>query len=124
MVDIITTGTSIISPTLLLEFESSRAGGTVIHRAVNRSAPDATLRPAGLRVGRMVLGFAGATSEAESFAAESLLASAAVFALVSSDRATIQVQFVIPESGSIARALEDETRNAWLLTFDWVEVSP
>lgn len=124
MGSIITSGSSTISPTAVVGYESSRDTGAVVHPVINRAAPDATLRVAGLRTGRLVLGFVGAAAEGDSAAAESLLATPAVFALVSSDRATVQMSFVLPKGGRLTRTLDPETRAAWTVAFDWVEVAP
>ena len=125
MADVIISGASVIAPTVILGYQSTREGGTIVHPIINRASPDASLRVASLRTGRMEMGFAAVgTAEADSAAAEALLATAAVFSLTSSERATVQLQFVVPEGGSIVRTLEDNTRSAWTVAFDWVEVVP
>ena len=73
MVDVITSGATVIAPTMILGYESSRPTRTLIHDVPGRSDPDATLRPAGLRKGRMTLGFAGPSAESDSASAGALL---------------------------------------------------
>lgn len=124
MADIITSGAAVIAPTIILGYESSRETRTVVHPILGRPAPDATLRPAGLRTGRLELGFTAATAEADSAAAETILSAAATFTLVSADRTTAQMAFVLPEGGRLSRALDDSTRNAWVVSFDWTEITP
>ncbi len=120
MADVITSGATVITPTLILGYESTRAPGTIVHDIIGRANPDVTLRPAGTRTGRMELGFIG---EADSYAAETALSTAAVFTLTSTDRPTVALSFIVKEGGTITRTLDDETRNAWTVAFDWREVT-
>lgn len=124
MSDIITSGASVIEPTLILGYSSTRAARTIIHDIIGRAAPDVTLRPAGLRSGRMELAFLTDDSESASAAAEAVLATAATFSLVSSDRASVSLQFVVPAGTNITRTLDDETRDGWVVAFGWQEVIP
>lgn len=123
MVDSILSSSASISPDLILGYESSRTSGAVVHPIVGRPAPDVTLRRAGLRRGRMQLGFLGEDAESASADAETALSAAAVFSLVSDDRSTIQMRFVLPSTGAITRQLDPDTRETWSVTFDWQEVS-
>lgn len=124
MTDTITIGATIITPTVVLGFESARPGGTLTHPILGRSNPDVTLRPAGMRAGTLQLGFAGASSEADSLAAETAHASGVVAVFASTDRATVGMSYVVPASGRITRTLEDTTRNAWVVSVDFEEVAP
>lgn len=124
MADVITSGASVIAPTIILGYESSRPGRTIIHPIVNRAADDATLRAAGPRTGRLELGFSGPAAEADSSVAEAVLATAGPFTFTSTDRTTVSLTFVVPKGGTITRTLEDTTRAAWVVAFDWHEVSP
>lgn len=121
MATLITSGANVISPTIVLGFTSTRASMNNIHDVVARANPDVSLRPAGLRSGTYELGFAGDTSEMDSFIAEALLATPVVFTVVSDERTTVQLSFVL--SGNLTRALETETRDAWIVSFDWQEVT-
>lgn len=120
----ITGGASVITPTVVLEFSSARAATTVVHEIINRANPDATLRVAGSRTGRIKLGFIGATAEADSAVAEASLAGAALFTYVTDpERPTLALTFVIPAGGQITRALDEVTRAAWTVEFDFREVT-
>lgn len=124
MATVITSGATVIEPTAVIEYASSRDGGTIVHPIIGRPAPDATLRPASLRKGRMQLVFAAATAEADSAAAENALAAAAVFTVYSPDRTTVQMSFIIPSDGTLTRTLSATTGVSWTVQFDWVEVAP
>lgn len=120
MATIFTTGTNTITPTIVLKFESSRETQSNVHPIIGRSNPDVTLRPGALRTGSFELGFAGPTSESDSLNAENLLSGASVFTVLSDERTTAQLSFVV--TGSVQRVLEDESRDAWIVTFSWQEV--
>lgn len=122
MADVITSGANVIAPTMILGYESARPTRTLIHDIVDRAEPDAILRPAGLRKGRLTLGFSGPTGESDSAAAEAVLAAAVAPVLSSPDRATVSMRFVLPEGGTLSRMLDPETRDAWMVEFDWQEV--
>lgn len=117
----ITSGASTITPTQVLGYSSSRPVMNIIHPVLGAASPDVTLRLAGLRKGTLELGFQGTTSEATSLAAENLLKSAVTFTLTSTDRTSIQMNFVL--DGTLERELEGESRNAWIVTFGWQEVA-
>lgn len=122
MADIITSGLFLITPTVVLGYGSAREAGTIVHPIINRAAPDVTLRPARLRSGdALELGFSSATSEADSKTAEEILSMPAVFTLSSADRTTVVMSFVV--RGTVKRTLEDVTRNAWVVSFGWQEVT-
>lgn len=123
MASIITSGSSTITPSAVTRYESTRDTGAVVHPIINRAAPDATLRVASLRKGRLEITFLGASAEADSDAAEEVLATAATFSLVSADRLSVQMSFVLPKGGRLTRTLSDTTRAAWVVAFDWVEVA-
>ena len=121
----ITGGATVIAPSVVLEFSSSRTTKTNVHDVINRANPAATLRVAGSRVGRIKLGFFGPTAEEDSSAAETSLAGASLFTYVTDpDRPTLGLTFVLPEGGQISRALDEVTRAAWTVEFDFREVSP
>lgn len=117
----ITAGAVIISPTLILGYESTRKPGNVIHEILGRESPSVTFRPAGLRRGRMELLFEEESTAAD---AEAALAAGEVCTLSDDDRTTVAMSFVLPRDGDLSRKLDDETRAAWVVAFDWREVSP
>lgn len=121
MSNIITRGSDTIAPTVIDGFRSERESRNVVHPILGRDEPDVTLRPSNLRTGTLTLGFEGPTSEARSKAAEDMLAASGVFTLASTERATAEMSFII--QGTPSRELEDETRDAWIVTLDFQEVS-
>lgn len=125
MAEIITSGATVIRPTLVLGYESTRAGGNIVHPIIGRRQPDVTLRPGGMRAGRLELLFDDpnpAVAESASAAAETLHNSAAVLTLRSDDRPSIGMSYVVPAGGNITRRLEDATREAWILAVDFEEI--
>lgn len=127
MPDLIVTGSTVIRPTLILGYQSTRAAGNVVHPIINRPSPDVTLRPASLRTGTLELLFAGddsAAVETASAEAETLHATAAVFTLISDDRPSIAMSYVVSGNGQISRALDPSTRDAWTVTVPFQEVGP
>ena len=124
MVDIITSGAVVISPSLILGYESEREAGTLVHPILGSSDDEITLRPARRRTGTLRLAFLDERSESDSLDAETALSQGAVFTLTSDDRTTIAMQFVVPSTGRVVRRLDDETRLDWTVTVDFQEVTP
>lgn len=114
----ITAGGTVITPTAVTEYQSTRAGGNVVHRILGRTDPDVTLRPAQLRTGTLEAIF---TSEADSRAAEVAVGDAGVMQYAD-DVSTVNMTFVLGEGG-VQRTIH-ESRAVWLLTIDYVEVLP
>ena len=121
MATIITSGENIITPTIVLEFETTSDSQSNVHPIIGQSIPDVTLRPAAARTGHVTLGFEGETSEDDSAAAEALLRTAAVFTVVSDDRPTVGLSFIV--HGSVSRNLDDDSRDAWTVTCNFREVT-
>lgn len=120
MTDAILHAGGTIEPTLILGYSSRRESGNLTHTIPGRGYPDATLRPAQLRTGTLTLGFEGPTSEADSRAAEDAHATGSIFTLLADARQTVEMHYY--PNGSISRDLEDETRDAWIVTVDFQEV--
>lgn len=121
----ITGGVTVITPNAVVAFSSVRQGKTRVHEVINRANPDATLRVAGSRAGRIKLAFTSASAEADSAAAEQALAGGALFTYVTDpSRPSLSMTFVVPDGGQINRVLSDVTRAAWTVEFDYREVSP
>ncbi|RPE75196.1 MULTISPECIES: hypothetical protein [unclassified Frondihabitans] len=110
-----------IAPDLVTGFESTRDSQTLFHSVIGRAYPDITLRPASLRRGTLTMLFASGDAESLSATAEDLHAAAGLFELTDPDRASVAMTYVV--SGAVGRALEDETRDAWLLSVDFQEVA-
>lgn len=121
MADTITSGASTITPTIVTDYSSEREAQSLVHVILGSPNPDITLRPATLRKGRLELGFHGASSEADSKTALDLLATSVTFNLVSSDRTSIPMLFVV--QGRVSRVLEDVSRGAWLVSFEYQETT-
>lgn len=118
----ITTGGSVISPDAFSSYESERAGGTIVHPILGSSDPDTTLRPALLREGSFALTFTRESAEYDSRAAEAVLSAGAVFTLLSPERTSVAMAFVVPQSGGIKRSLSS-SGGAWVVTVDYQEVA-
>lgn len=115
---LITSGANTIAPTLVLGYEADREANNIIHAIPGRANPDVTLRPANLRTGTLELGFA---SESASKTAADLHATLGVFTLTDTDRSTVAMSYVV--NGRIGRALEDQSRDAWIISVDFQEVT-
>ncbi len=114
-------GAAPIYPDMILGYESSREGGSLVHPILGTSNPDVSLRPAQLRTGMLSLAFLAASAEADSKAAEDQLSTVSVFTLLEDQRTTIGMRFVV--SGPIRRALDPESRSAWTVEVDYTEVA-
>jgi len=114
----ISDGTDTLTATIMDGYSAIRAGRNVVRRVLNSNVPAISLRPAALRRGRHRLVF-----ESESVAedAAAMLASAAELTLADTDRPNVGMTFVVPEGGDIRVELDDETRDAWIVEFDFQE---
>lgn len=120
MATIITHEADTITPTQVLGYRSEREAGNIIHPILGRSNPDVTLRAAALRTGELEIGFQGATAEADSLAAESIHATGGIFTVLSTERASVEMTYVV--SGRVRRELDDESRDAWVVAVGFQEV--
>lgn len=102
-------------------YEATREARTIVHPILNRSEPDITLRPAGLRTGTLTLLIA---EQADAVSAFGILSVPQVFTITDPDTPAIDMSFVTPEGGTIGIALDPETQDAWILTVPFAEVSP
>jgi hypothetical protein len=121
MAEYITHGVDVIAPTVVLNISSARESGNIIHPIIGRAEPDVTLRPASLRTGVLELGFAGPDAEADSADAEQAHAGMGAFTLHNDVRPSLGFSYVV--NGTVERALEDETRDAWIVRVGYQEVS-
>ena len=119
MSETITQGSTVITPDLVDGYTATNAGQNVIHIILGRSNPDITLRPPLLRSGTLDLFF---TTEAKAKAAADAFMVPAVFALASTDRPSIAMNFVVSPDGS-TRELEDTTRELWYVRVGYQEVT-
>jgi hypothetical protein len=118
MATTITTGVNIISPDLILSWESSQESRNIVHTIIGRSNPDVTLKPANLRTGTLELFF---TTPEDAFECAALHADAATF-LITSDQSWIDGMIYVV-TDSIGQILEDTTREYWQVNVPYQEIA-
>lgn len=118
MATTLSNGSVTLTPLLVLGYKATQDSKNVIHAVLGKTSPDVTLRKANMRSGTLEILFLTA---AEAEAARQLHIAEDVFTLDSSEITQINMQYVV--NGEITTALEDETRNAWVITIDYQEVS-
>lgn len=115
----ITHASGSIVPTIVDGYEASREARTVVHSVLNRSAPDITFRAAGMRRGTLSCVFA---DQLEAVSAFGVLSIPQTFTLSDDDVPSVGMSFVVAE-GDLTIALDDETREVWVVTVPFVEVA-
>lgn len=118
MATTITSGTTTITPTLVLGWEANQDSRNIIHTIIGRSSPDVTLKPAALRSGTLEMLFETATAANN---ARLLHADAAVFTLTSSEQPLANMTYVV--GNDISSVLEDTTRSLWQLNVSFQEIA-
>lgn len=116
--DAITHSAGTIVPDIIDGYRGSREVRTVTHTVLGNPSPDVTFRRAGLRSGRLSLVFG---VEADARAAEEVLALPQRLTLVTDDRPTLAMMFVVA-GGAIDVSLDDQTRDAWIVDVPFQEV--
>lgn len=116
MATTITFGTSTLTPISVEGYDSASPVNNIVHEILGRSNPDVTLRPAGLRTGTLTLHF---TNETQSRTAENLARTAGVGILISTERTTLGMTFVVG-NGTVTRRLTEY--GSWVVTFPYQEV--
>lgn len=117
----ITHSTGVITPTIVDGYSAARTPRTILHPILGRADDDVTFRPAALRKGSLTLVFA---LEADARNAADILAIPQLLTLSDPD-IDIAMSFVLSEdAGDLEISLDDETRDAWVLTVPFREVSP
>ena len=114
----ITHASSTITPDLIDGFNAARQSANIVHQILGLAEPDVTIRPALLRAGTLRLIFSDETASKD---AEDLHATGGIFTLASTERASIDMDYVV--SGTVRRYLSPETRNYWVLEVDFQEVA-
>ena len=112
----ITHDATTLSPIEILGYRSRREGGNLSHPVVGSEVVGITYRPAQLRTGSLTAVFTG---EAESLAAENLLATGTEFTLDNAETLTIEMAFSVV--GDITRELDMRT-GFWHVGFGFQEV--
>lgn len=120
MASTIAHSTGILTPAVVDGWRMSREARTRVHTILGRSAPDVTLRPAGMRKGSLRCVFA---TEAAASAAVGVFAKPQVLTFADTDRPTLAGSFVVAD-GDIEFELDDTTRNVWVVTVPFQEVTP
>lgn len=113
----ITSGATVITPTLVTGYETSQETRNIIHSIIGKSSPEVTLRVAMPRSGTLELLFETA---AAANTARTTHATGGTFTLASTEIPQANMTYVV--SGAIGIALEDETRRLWLVTVDYQEI--
>lgn len=117
MTSTIVAGQRVSTPLLVTGYQSVRKANNVFNDVLGGGL-DTTLSPAGLRTGTLVLLFANETDAA---ACEGMHTGTEVLRFNDSDYPSIIMNYV--PSGSITRALDDQSRTYWTLSIDFQEVT-
>lgn len=100
-------------------YASSVNSRTLLHEVIGRAYPDVTMLPGSLRSGTLSLVFG---DENDSRLCEQLHAYAtAPLVLTTDERDTIAMTFVVV--GKVVRSLDDQTRDSWVVSVDYQEVT-
>lgn len=121
MTTVITASTgspSTTTPTLVLGYEAARASGNRVHSLIGGGVA-AVLALGNPRKGTLRLFY---PSRPAAFEALSMHVRAATFALTDTDLGQVEMTYVLAEGGSTSIALDDVTRNAWVVSVDFQEV--
>lgn len=116
----ITHSAGVITPRLVIGWETSRPVRTIVHSVLGRTDPDITLRGVGLRAGTLRLLF---STGAEATAAGAVFATPQTLTLTDTDVPAIGMAFVVA-GGDLAAQLDPETRRLWTLAVPFQEVAP
>lgn len=111
----ITDGSTTIYP-IIDGYTAARPNRNVVHPILGSTAPAVSLRQAGLRTGTLRLVF---SSDSTAFQAHALLSSGVELTLASTERASINMSFVL--AGAATIDLDSKTSVAWVVTFDYQE---
>lgn len=109
-----------LTPELVDGYQAARSSRNVEHVVLGRAGSDFTLRPAALRSGTLTLLF---PLEADAAEALTALSAPEAFTLASDDRTTLDMEFVVVGSGA-DMALDDATRDVWIVSLPFQEVTP
>lgn len=114
----ITDGTTTVTPDAVIAYQSDQAAGNVLHPIIGSASDAVTLRPAGLRSGRMET-VCASLAVAQSLRA--LVGSAARLTFADTTSASLGMTFVL--AGRMSLQLEPQSGAAWLVSFDYQEIS-
>lgn len=118
MTTTVSAGSLSFSPDLITGWSSEQESRNIIHAIIGRPTPDVTLKPAPARTGMIEMFFAVG---AESFLARSILATGAVFTIISDETPWLDgLTFVL--IGTLSATLNPESRTSWMLSTGFQEV--
>lgn len=120
----ISDGTTIITPSSLAGFSSTRSSQTRQHEVPGSVWPDMVLRPAGPRTGTFVFRFTAADAQVASLEAEELHQTGMPLTFTRPGFSTIDMTYVLAPGGRLQRELDPDTKRFWTLTVDYMEVQP
>lgn len=109
---------STISPTLVLGYETSRESLNIVHDLIGGGIAVTLVRPRP-RAGTLEFFF---TSEADAFDALTKHSRETTFTLADTDRASVNMTYVV--DGSTNLALDNATRTRWVVRVGYQEVEP
>jgi hypothetical protein len=104
-------------PLVVNGWEEAATGRNIINPIIGGDI-DVTLQPSSLRQGAFELVY---QDEAEAAAAFAMHQRASTFTISDSDRATTAMTYIV--DGRISRALDDESRDYWIVRVEYQEVS-
>lgn len=112
----ISDGTNTLTATVMDGYSATRQSRNVVHRILGSNAPAVSLREASLRSGKHRLMF---TSQTVAEDAAAMLGAGVEITLADTDRSNVGMTFVV--SGNLSIELDDETRDLWLVEFEYQE---
>lgn len=116
MTTTISDGTDTLTATVMDGYNATRQSRTVLHPILGSNAPAVSLREAALRSGTHRLMFQTLTVAEDALA---MLGSGYELTLADTDRANVAMTFVV--SGDLRLELDDETRDLWVIEFEYQE---
>lgn len=118
MTTTITDGTSVITPDLVLGYETDNDATNIFHEILGRADYDVSVAPDRLRSGELLLFF---EAEADAKSAREFHLAAVRFTLATDDLTLMDMTYV--RRGGMRLALDSETRTRWTLTVGYQEVT-
>lgn len=116
MTTTLSNGTTTLTPTVVLGWNSEQSSKTQIHEILGSATPDVTTRPALLRSGTLEVLFA---TEADANTCRTMHTAAGTFTLASTDLSYISFDYVV--TGTVKVEMDD-TYTQWLVSIGYQEV--
>lgn len=118
MTTTITLGATVVTPTMVLGYESEREHGNQARDIQDSNEPDIDFKEAGLRSGTLDL---FCNTHALALSVEALHCNVGVFTLASSELPGIDMDYV--PLGRVRSKLDPDTARRWIVSVDFQEVS-